>query len=174
MDDKDLGIEYFKALRSEIDLRIKNQAYLTINKIVACGALYGHLVGKAYTKGIAAVPLLAIFLDFVIHHNVAGINRIGRYIRDELENKCFKNAAGKWNPYESSAAQTAGAGVRDRMERFGQLGITIAFFLLSLMVFFAKEPLSRSFAIIWISVGVLLLIDIVLGICLRASKNGLM
>jgi hypothetical protein len=170
MDDKELGIEYFKALRSEIDLRIRNNSYLTISKIVACGALFGHLAAKGFITRIIAVPIVAIFLDLAIHHNVAGINSIGKYIRDELEKKCFKDiVVGKWNLYESSSAQTKGAGLRDLLDRFGQIGITIAFFLLCFLKYTSEASWDKHSKAIWAALLIALGIDIFIGIRSRAS-----
>jgi len=87
LDKEEIAIEYFKALRAEIDLRIKNQSYYTISKIVACAALLGHLTKEGITAAILTVPLLAVLLDFIILHNLATINRIEVYLRDEIE--CF-------------------------------------------------------------------------------------
>ncbi len=172
MDDKneDFGIEYFKALRAEIDLRIKNQAYYTISKIVACGALLGYLAEEGFTQGLIAVPLVAVLLDFRIHNNVAKINSIGKYIRDELETKCFKKVISGWTPYESKYGQTKSAGKQDLLGSFGQIGITIALFLLSLLLFSNKEPWTGLSTVTWLVLTALLVIDLVLGIFLRASE----
>lgn len=59
-EENEIAVEYFKALRSEIDLRIKNHGYLTISKIVACSALLGHLVSsKSGLPALIAIPVLA-------------------------------------------------------------------------------------------------------------------
>jgi len=130
LDKEEIAIEYFKALRAEIDIRTKNQAYYTISKIVACSALLGHLTQKGLTPAILSVPLLAILLDFIILHNLATINRIGVYLRDEIELKAFSDLiSNKWSLFETQVGQTHKSRTMDILDRFGQLGTTIIFFL---------------------------------------------
>ena len=145
MNKMDFVLEYFKALRTEIDHRIKNQSYYTISKILGCAALFGHLLGRNFFPGLVAVPLLAISLDFVIHHNLAIIIDIARYIRDEIEGKFFEGTkSGEWTGYETSVSQTTRAGMRDLLDRFGQMGITLVFLLSSLAIYLTNFDWNAS------------------------------
>jgi hypothetical protein len=170
LDTNEVAIEYFKALRAEIDLRIKNQSYYTISKIVACAALLGHLVEHGITAAIFTVPLLAVLLDFIILHNLGIINKIGLYLRDEIESKAFSDlVANKWLLYETKVAQRKKSRSTDLLDRFGQLGITIVFFLAAGFLHLQEKPLSGipiGFATI---ILILLIIDIILSFVVRAS-----
>jgi uncharacterized membrane protein YoaK (UPF0700 family) len=168
--EKDIAVEYFKALRNEIDLRTRNQAYFTISKIVVSGVLLGHLVQRDINESLFSVPLIAILLDFIIHHNLAGINAIGKYIKDEIEGKFFLKAiSGGWTPYETKAGQTRKTRTRDLLDRFGQLGITTCFFLVAISIYVSNK--SWSALPIWLALGVtlLLIVDFIIGFIVRAS-----
>lgn len=166
-----VAIEYFKALRAEIDLRIRNQSHYTISKIVACGALLGHLVKDGPTPALLSIPLVAVLLDFIIYNNLAHINELGQYIKNELEAKAFSsNGETRWVLYETRSGQTRTAGIRDLLDRFGQVGISIAFLVIPVLFYSAKGNLADL--PFWPTLGVLtfFLVDIILGVYIKAAE----
>ena len=171
MDNKEIALEYFKALRAEIDLRIKNQSYYTISKIVACAALLGHLINEGTSVALFTVPLLAVLLDFIILHNLATINRIGVYLRDEIEHKAFSDlVSNKWSLFETHVGQTRTSRTKDLLDRSGQLGITIVFFLVTGFLYHQKQLLLTLPRYIVILMLFLLLLDVIYSFAIRASR----
>jgi ABC-type amino acid transport system permease subunit len=157
-DETEIAVEYFRALRSEIDLRIKNHGYLTISKIVACSALLGHLVSsQSGTPALISIPVLAFGLDLVIYHNINRVNAIGKYIKAELEAKVFKTVVTKgWTLCEQKF-QTDTQGTLDLIfDRFGQLLITALFAVLAFVL--ASPPQTDIFrsGLLWLVVCLLL------------------
>lgn len=172
MDNKEIAIEYFRALRAEIDLRIKNQSYYTISKIVACAALLGHLIKEGISTALFTVPLLAVLLDFIILHNLATINRIGVYLRDEIEHKAFADLiSNKWLLFETHVGQTHTSRTMDLLDRFGQLGTTIIFFLVTGFLYFQEQSLSTLPICLVVLILILLGIDVIFGFAIRASRQ---
>jgi len=171
-EEHEIAVEYFKALRSEIDLRINNHSYFTISKIVACSALLGHLVSsKSGLSALIAVPVLAFGLDLVIYHNIKRVNNIGKYIKTELEEKVFNNLITKgWVPCEQKF-QTSKQGVLDFIfDRFSQLVVTTIF---AVLAFALAAPLPTDIYwswFFWLIVG-LLLADGVAAYSSRASDK---
>ena len=87
-----LILEYFKALRSEIDLRIRNHTTLVTAKIVTAGAIfafmlreYSNLHRGVSISGFLLVPIVSMLYDILISNNVGNINRMGVFIRDKIE-----------------------------------------------------------------------------------------
>lgn len=166
-----LALEYFKALRSEIDLRIKNHGYLTISKIIACSALLGHLVtSKSGISSLIAIPVLAFGLDLVIYHNIGRVNSIGKYIKSELEAKVFTSVVSKnWVLFEH-IGQSRKQGILDVVfDRFGQLVITLLFAVLS---FVLATPEVKSIYCTWQLwfVVALVLLDAIAAYVSKASE----
>lgn len=106
---KQFLLEYFKEMRTEINLRVKNHSTLVWAKTVSTGALMGFLLAQnidPYVKisGLAFVPVIAILYDIMIAQNLRAIHRIGHFIRDNIENVLFpdfelwENYAGQKNP----------------------------------------------------------------------------
>lgn len=171
-EEIEIAVEYFKALRSEIDLRIKNHGFLTISKITACAALLGHLVSKdSSMPALLAVPVLAFGLDLVIYHNIRRVNAIGKYIKTELEAKVFKPMLTKDWVLGEQKFQTDKQGVLDFIfDRFGQLVITTLFAILAL-VLASPSPTDVSCSwFFWLGAG-LLLVDGVAAYASKASGN---
>ena len=169
-EETNIALEYFKALRTEIDLRVKNHSYLTISKVVACAALLGHLVSnKSGVSSLIAIPVLAFGLDLIIYHNIRGVNAIGKYIKSELEEKVFKSIVTKdWVLYEQ-LGQSRKQGVIDLVfDRFGQLVITGIF---SVLAFVLASPQPSEIYCSWQFwlVVTLILINMV---AVYASKAG--
>jgi len=171
-EENEIAVEYFKALRSEIDLRIKNHGYLTISKIIACSALLGHLVSsKSGLSALIAIPVLAFGLDFVIYHNLKRVNDIGKYIKTELEEKVFNSLITKgWVPCEQKF-QTSGQGVFDVIfDRIGQLVVTAIF---AVLAFALASPQPTEFYCSWLFwlIVVLFLADVGAAYSSRASDK---
>lgn len=167
-EEIEIAVEYFKALRSEIDLRIKNHGFLTISKITACAALLGHLVNsKSGVSALVAVPVLAFGLDLVIYHNIRRVNAIGKYIKTELEEKVFKTMVTKGWVLCEQKFQTDKQGALDFIfDRFGQLVITALFAFLALFLA-SPSPTDVSYSwFLWLGAGML----IVDGVAAFASK----
>lgn len=168
-EEAELALEYFKALRTEIDLRITNHGYLTISKIVACAALLGHLVSsKSGVSALIAIPVLAFGLDLVIYHNIGRVNAIGKYIKAELEAKVFKTMVTKgWVLFEQ-IGQRRKQGVLDiALDRSGQLVITAIFAVLAFVLASPPPTDICSSWLLWLAV-VLLLAD---GVAAYASRS---
>lgn len=97
-----LLIEYFKSLRKEIHLRIREHTQLVWIKVVSLGAIIFFLMERFYASGIASdssslwlyfiwtIPLVAIIFDFLIAGNLRVINNLGPYIKHHLEKKSFR------------------------------------------------------------------------------------
>jgi len=91
---KQFLLEYFKEMRTEINLRIKNHSSLVWSKIISTGVLISFLLGQNIDSnikisGLALVPVIAILYDIMIAQNLRAIHRIGHFIRDQLENVLF-------------------------------------------------------------------------------------
>jgi hypothetical protein len=171
-EETQIAIEYFKALRAETELRLKNHSYLTISKIVACSALLGNLVSsKSSVSALIAVPILAFGLDLVIYHNIGRVNAIGKYIKAELEEKLFKALVIKgWIPFEQ-LAQTSKQGFLDVvLDRFGQLGITSLFAVLAFALA-SSPPVGIYSAGFLCLASALVIIDVIAAFASRASNK---
>lgn len=171
-EESEVALEYFKALRSEIDLRIKNHGYLTISKIVACAALLGHLVNsKSGVSALIAIPILAFGLDMVIYHNIRRVNSIGKYIKAELEEKVFKTMVTKgWVLFEQ-IGQTHKQGVLDIVfDRFGQLVISAIFAFLAFVLASPPPADICSSWFLWLVVS-LLIVDGIAAFSSRARTT---
>lgn len=171
--DYDVAIEYFRAVRAEIELRIKNQSYYTISKIVACGGLLGHLGTNQPGLAVFAVPLIAVFLDFVIHHNLAIINSLGRYVRDELEEKVFSSTVATKNLvlWETYGGQTTNSRLADILDRFGQISITVAFLIAAVLLYSDKGASTNEAVVAMLGVVLLLAMDIFFAVKIRAAAG---
>jgi hypothetical protein len=105
---KQFLLEYFKEMRTEINLRIKNHSSLVWAKIISTGALMSFLLTqnnntKIRTIGLIFVPIIAILYDIMIAQNLQTMHKIGHFVRDQLENTLFpdfelwENYAGQKN-----------------------------------------------------------------------------
>lgn len=91
---KQFLLDYFKEMRTEINLRIKNHSSLVWAKIVTTGALTSFLLSQDIEPtikiaGLTFVPVTAILYDIMIAQNLRAIHRIGHFIRDNIENVLF-------------------------------------------------------------------------------------
>jgi hypothetical protein len=85
-------LEYFKELRTEINLRIKNHTALVTLKVMTIGALLAFLLKentatfeRLTSYSLLLVPAMAMLFDVMICQNIHTINQIGVYIRDNIE-----------------------------------------------------------------------------------------
>lgn len=97
-----LLMEYFKSLREEIHLRIREHTRLVWIKIVSLGAIISFLMEKFYAIGkvggdlnsglyfVWIIPLAAVIFDFLIAGNLRVIYNLGPYIRKYMEEKGFR------------------------------------------------------------------------------------
>jgi hypothetical protein len=91
---KQFLLEYFKEMRAEINLRIKNHSSLVWAKVVTTGALMSFLLAQEVEanikiSGLAFAPAIAILYDIMIAQNLRAVHRIGHFIRDNIENVLF-------------------------------------------------------------------------------------
>jgi len=91
---KQFLLEYFKEMRTEINLRIKNHSALVWAKVVTTGALMSFLLAQSIDptiriSGLAFAPIISILYDIMIAQNLRAIHRIGHFIRDNIENELF-------------------------------------------------------------------------------------
>jgi hypothetical protein len=120
-------LEYFKEMRSEINLRINNHSNLVWAKVITTGALMSFLIAQSIDSkvrlyGFAFIPIISILYDVMIAQNVKSIHRIGLFIRDNIEDVLFPDRT-LWEKY---------GGQRDSQDRnYGPVDI----FLLSLFTF---------------------------------------
>jgi hypothetical protein len=87
-------LEYFKEMRAEINLRIKNHTSLVWAKIVTTGVLMSFLLvqdidPRIKISGLAFVPVIAILYDIMIAQNLRAVHKIGHFIRNQLEDVVF-------------------------------------------------------------------------------------
>ncbi len=135
---KQFLLEYFKEMRTEINLRVKNHSSLVWAKIVTTGALMSFLLAQnldTYVKisGLAFVPIIAILYDIMIAQNLRAIHRIGLFIRDNIEKVLFADFE-LWESY---------AGQKDPKDRnYGSVDI----FLLSI---FTLGTMMTSVFLLW-------------------------
>jgi len=93
-------IEYFKEMRKEINLRIKNHSYLVTYKIISVGVIISflftrdsstnffkdHDVNEMITIiGLMIIPIISMLFDIMIANNINCIYKIGTFIRDKIE-----------------------------------------------------------------------------------------
>ena len=109
MDEKDHGIqlltEYFKSLREEIHIRIREHTRLVWIKIVTLGIIISFTMKSFYAPEATSsrvsttshllylvwiIPLTSIIFDMLIASNLRVINNLGYYIRKYLEEKLFR------------------------------------------------------------------------------------
>jgi len=90
--DVKLLFEYFKEMRSEINVRIKNHTSLLTAKVVTSGGLLAFMLTEdvkdlpeVKTLGFLVVPLVAFLFDVMIAKNIRNIHTIGLFIRDQIE-----------------------------------------------------------------------------------------
>lgn len=90
--EKSLVLEYFKAMRSEIELRVRNHTTLVTAKIVTAGGILAFLLSPrcnvevaVHAFGILLVPIIAMLYDVMIGKNIRNINRMGGFVRDRIE-----------------------------------------------------------------------------------------
>jgi hypothetical protein len=96
-------LEYFKELRSEINLRIKNHSNLVWAKVLTSGALMSFLITQQINSqvrlyGFVFIPIISVLYDVMIAQNVRAIHRIGLFIRDNIENFLFPDRT-LWEKY---------------------------------------------------------------------------
>lgn len=128
MDEKDQEIhlltEYFKSLREEIHIRIKEHTRLVWIKIVSLGLIISFLTERFYTGGASLggesstsylfhivwiIPLAAVIFDILIAGNLRDINNLGHYIKEYFEGKFFRKYVGV--PEFSFWEEVAGQGI---------------------------------------------------------------
>lgn len=87
-------LEYFKQLRVEINLRIKNHTTLVTLKVMTIGALFAFLLTEEATTlekfrsyGLLVVPAMAMLFDIMICQNTHMIHLLAVYIRDHIESR---------------------------------------------------------------------------------------
>ena len=97
-----LLIEYFKSLREEIHLRIREHTRLVWIKIVSLGAIISFLMERFYAIGkvggdpnnglyfVWIIPSAAVIFDFLIAGNLRTIYNLGAYIKRYMERMAFK------------------------------------------------------------------------------------
>jgi len=97
-----LLIEYFKSLREEIHLRIREHTRLVWIKIVSLGAIISFLMERFYAIGkvggdlnsglyfVWIIPLAAVIFDFLIAGNLRVIYNLGPYIKKYMEEIGFR------------------------------------------------------------------------------------
>jgi hypothetical protein len=101
-------LEYFKEMRTEINLRIKNHSSLVWAKVVSTGVLMSFLLAqninpKIRITGFVLVPVIAVLYDIMIAQNLRAMHKLGQFVRDQLENVLFpdfvlwENYAGQKN-----------------------------------------------------------------------------
>jgi len=101
-------LEYFKEMRTEINLRIKNHSSLVWAKVVSTGVLMSFLLAqninpKIRITGFVLVPVISVLYDIMIAQNLRAMHKIGHFVRDRLENVLFpdfelwENYAGQKN-----------------------------------------------------------------------------
>jgi len=119
-------LEYFKALREDIIVRIQKNTTLWSLKITAAAFIFAYL-GKAgiEDKGISVllmsmVPWIAIIFDFLIVDNLLGIHNIANFIKHRIElTPQNSRVEGIMNEefWEYSCGQKEGSRTLDRRHR---------------------------------------------------------
>lgn len=101
-----LLMEYFKSLREEIHLRIREHTRLVWIKIVFLGAIISFLMERFYAIETAGgclnsglyfvwiIPLVAVIFDFLIAGNLRVTSNLGPYIKRYMEEKGFRKYVG--------------------------------------------------------------------------------
>lgn len=96
-------IEYFKSLRDEMHLRIREHTRLVWIKIVSLGAIISFLMATFYGKGPSTsplfylfwiIPVAAVIFDMLIAGNLRVINNLGYYVKNYIEGEVFNNIKG--------------------------------------------------------------------------------
>lgn len=167
--EQQLALEYFKALRAEIDTRLKNHGHLSISKIIACTALLGSLAAsKASPWVFVVIPVFAVALDFIIAHNIGSVNAIGQYIKRELERHVFASlVTGRWQLYEQGAQSVKRGGVDMLLDRFGQWFVSAAF---TLAAWVLATPHAEHFTVMFGGVScVMLTLDFIMAVTVKAK-----
>ena len=91
-------LEYFKSLREEIHLRIKEHTHLVWIKLVVLGAIISFLIATFYGQESTSspifltfwiIPVVAIIFDMLIASNLRVINNLGYYIKFYIEGEAF-------------------------------------------------------------------------------------
>lgn len=115
-------IEQFKALRAEIDLRIKEHTQLVVFKALGLGALVSFFAERAlqptpqsatlvFNEPVAyfiwLIPLIAVVFDMLIAGNLRAIYNIGPYIRTFIEPMFRKVAPEGMQFWEETVASAA-------------------------------------------------------------------
>ena len=132
-------LEYFKEMRTEINLRIKNHSSLVWAKIVSTGLLMSFLLvqnidPRVKLSGLAFVPVIAILYDIMIAQNLRAMHKIGHFIRNQLEDVLFPDYE-LWENY---------AGQRSLKERnYGPVDIF-------LLITFTFGTMLITFYLLWI------------------------
>jgi len=117
-------IEYFKSLREEIHIRIREHTRLVWIKIISLGAIISFLMERFYVGGVTVggesptsyllclvwiIPLAAVIFDMLIAGNLRDINNLGHYIKKYFEEKAFREYVDvlEFNFWEEAAGQAA-------------------------------------------------------------------
>lgn len=91
-------IEYFKSLRDEIHLRIREHTRLVWIKLIVLGGIISFLIATFYGKEPSTsplfyifwiIPVAAIIFDMLIAGNLRVINNLGYYIKNYVEGEAF-------------------------------------------------------------------------------------
>jgi len=106
MDKKELMVEYFKSLREEIHIRIRQHTQLVWIKIISLGATISFLLKTFYPHKASncegsstsnllylvwAIPLAGIIFDFLIASNLRNVCNLGHYIKNLFEENAFRS-----------------------------------------------------------------------------------
>ena len=160
--------EYFNVLRTEILERLKFHSNYSIGKITSAALLIGFVISKGLPKeAVLIVPILSISLDLIIYHNCYVINKLGKYIRDNLENSVLPPGVVGWEMYMQSSKQK----LTDVIDRIGQFFITLVFVLISCAYYFDISKYGNMKYWLVCIIGVYLLFDLVIAFTSTAGKK---
>ena len=131
---KQFLLEYFKEMRTEINLRVKNHTSLVWAKIVSTGVLMSFLLVQNIdpiikVSGLTFVPVIAILYDIMITQNIKAIHKIGHFIRDQFENVVFP----EFDLWEHYAGQK---NVKERNYGYVDLFLLVAFTFGTMLITF--------------------------------------
>ena len=159
--------EYFHVLRDEILERLKFHSNYSIGKITSAALLIGFVISKGLPKeAVLIVPILSISLDLIIYHNCYVINKMGKYIRDNLENSVLPSGVVGWEMYMQSSKQK----LTDAVDRIGQFLITLVFVLISCAYYFDISKYHSMKYWLIVVIGIYLVFDLI--IAFRSTASG--
>lgn len=102
--------DYFKSLREEIHIRIREHTRLVWIKILSLGMMMFFFIRRSYDTEmrtallepsfsflVCMIPLAAVIFDFLIAGNIRIINNLGYYIKVYIESEAFEEITDKIN-----------------------------------------------------------------------------